>query len=361
MGYADPKLTATITGLVEGDDESLITYELTRTGGQAVGNYIIRVTGEEEQGNYKVTFRNGRLSIREENEEEETPLGMLGTASLYFLSDTLVGSEGARADAFDTMIQWIAEHNGDALNALAVINSGSLVADVKDEAAWKRAKDALNKLPGSLPFFGVAGSRDVHGDELDYDAYLAQDPCMALIANSYENGRLWFHPFTQQQLLLVGIGYQKAAETDEELEQQKQWLAFLNNTIAAYEEYTVVLLVNDFLELGENEGESQLTAFGELLEKNVVAPNANVELILCGNGNGAARWEKAYGQRTVDALMFNYQADEENGLGFLRIITFSNTDDGRNITVTTYSPVLDKDSYDEDHPEYDYFVIKGAF
>jgi hypothetical protein len=29
--------------------------------------------------------------------------------------------------------------------------------------------------------------------------------------------------------------------------------------------------------------------------------------------------------------------------------------------VTTYSPTLDKDSYDEDHPEYDFFVIENAF
>ena len=35
--------------------------------------------------------------------------------------------------------------------------------------------------------------------------------------------------------------------------------------------------------------------------------------------------------------------------------------EARTITVTTYSPILDKDSYDEDHPEYDFYVIEEAF
>ena len=90
-----------------------------------------------------------------------------------------------------------------------------------------------------------------------------------------------------------------------------------------------------------------------------MAKNANVALVLCGKAEGTARWNKSYNGRNVNAIMYNYQGDEENGLGFIRTLVLdakTNT-----ITVTTYSPVLDRYSYDEDPPEYDAYVIENAF
>ena len=82
-------------------------------------------------------------------------------------------------------------------------------------------------------------------------------------------------------------------------------------------------------------------------------------LVLCGNAQGTARWEKSYNGRKVNAVMFNYSADEENGTGFFRIITFN--DVSRKITVSTYSPVLDKDTYDEKYPERDRYYLYAGF
>ena len=169
----------------------------------------------------------------------------------------------------------------------------------------------------------------------------------------------------ENQLLLVGIGYQKVLDpetaTEEEKEAQEKWLRYVNDVIARYPEYTVVLLVNDFIEHDPDslKDDGRLTEFGELIESRIVAPNENVALILCGNAEGTARWNKMYGERSANAIMYNYQNDEENGLGFFRIVTLNG--DAGTITVTTYSPLLDVDSYDEDHPEYDFYVIENAF
>lgn len=62
-GESDPTLTATVTGLISGESESLITYTLSRAAGQDVGNYTITPAGEALQGNYTVTFENGELTI----------------------------------------------------------------------------------------------------------------------------------------------------------------------------------------------------------------------------------------------------------------------------------------------------------
>ena len=65
VGGNDPTLTATVTGLV-GSDE--LIYTLTREAGETVGTYPIAVTGDEEQGNYDVTYVPGTFTITEENE-----------------------------------------------------------------------------------------------------------------------------------------------------------------------------------------------------------------------------------------------------------------------------------------------------
>ena len=62
-GNNDPTLTATVTGLISGESESLITYTISRAAGQDVGNYTITPTGDALQGNYAVSFVNGKLTI----------------------------------------------------------------------------------------------------------------------------------------------------------------------------------------------------------------------------------------------------------------------------------------------------------
>ena len=66
FGEKDPKLTATETSGVEGKakpDKQEITYDLSRTAGENVGEYPITATGEAVQGNYTVTYEPGKLTI----------------------------------------------------------------------------------------------------------------------------------------------------------------------------------------------------------------------------------------------------------------------------------------------------------
>ena len=59
-GTTDPELTATVTGTI-GDDK--ISYTLSRAKGESVGNHAINVTGDMTQGNYKVEYAPGTLTI----------------------------------------------------------------------------------------------------------------------------------------------------------------------------------------------------------------------------------------------------------------------------------------------------------
>ena len=356
-------VTVSEDGFVDGEGA---TYNITGSQtnvGQSANAFTYTLNANTKASNYRITTAVGVLTVL----PEEVPLGMIGTFSFYFMSDGNLKADGKKADAYKDIFDWIKKNN-ERLGALAIIGSGNAVADGKDEDAWKLIKDELDNLerkPNELPYYNIAGTNEVNGDELDYETYTKNKLCEVNERNEYEDGQIWYQPYDEQQLLFVGIGYQKLLDpekaTDEEKEAQEKWLKYVNDVLARYPEYTAVLLVNDFIEHDPDskKDDGRLTEFGELIEKRIVAGNDNVALVLCGSAEGTARWHKAYGERNVNAIMYNYQGDEENGLGFFRIITLNG--EAKTITVTTYSPTLDKDSYDEDHPEYDFYVIENAF
>ncbi|MDD6185518.1 MAG: MBG domain-containing protein [Bacteroidales bacterium] len=61
-GAADPELTATVTGVVDGDNFTP-AYTLSRVAGETVGEYVITPTGAETQGNYCVAYDTAKLTI----------------------------------------------------------------------------------------------------------------------------------------------------------------------------------------------------------------------------------------------------------------------------------------------------------
>ena len=59
-GTADPELEADVENLVKGEK---IDYAVTRAPGNDVGDYAVIPSGEKDQGNYEVTYKNGKLTI----------------------------------------------------------------------------------------------------------------------------------------------------------------------------------------------------------------------------------------------------------------------------------------------------------
>ena len=62
-GAADPALTATVSGLVNGESADLISYTVSRAAGEDVGDYAVTPAGAANQGNYAVTYVPGTLTI----------------------------------------------------------------------------------------------------------------------------------------------------------------------------------------------------------------------------------------------------------------------------------------------------------
>ena len=64
-GEKDPELKATVTGTLNNDK---VDYTVTRDPGEDVGTYAIHVTGDEDQGNYHVTYTAGEFEITKSGE-----------------------------------------------------------------------------------------------------------------------------------------------------------------------------------------------------------------------------------------------------------------------------------------------------
>jgi hypothetical protein len=288
--------------------------------------------------NYNITIVEGTFEIK--------PLPDKGF-SLLWVSDTLLKGEGAYDDAFKTIVDY-ANKTG---KLDAVVSTGNVVDAFDNEAAWTSAKNILSGL--RKQFFSVAGTKDVNGDEMSYDAYLAAK--LNSNTTTFEDDSIWFRRFADKQVLVVGIGYQKIAETDEEKEREEKWLSFVNNAIASRNGDHVILLVNDYMDAA-----GELTAFGKLIEEKIVKDNENVCMILCGNADGAFHKEMTYGERKVAVAMFNYAADEENGLGIVRIVKID--PDTNTVKFDTIDAATGKAfTYDETKPDADAFRFEDLF
>ncbi|OJX53193.1 MAG: hypothetical protein BGO88_15685, partial [Flavobacterium sp. 38-13] len=62
-GTADPALTYTVTGLVNGDDQTVLTGSLSRTVGEAIGTYAINQGTLVANSNYDLTYTGANFSI----------------------------------------------------------------------------------------------------------------------------------------------------------------------------------------------------------------------------------------------------------------------------------------------------------
>ncbi|MBR4906052.1 MAG: hypothetical protein IKZ44_04280, partial [Clostridia bacterium] len=364
QGDADPEFTYSVDGLVEGETIPAGIITLFRDEGEEIGTYTIHgklgakafmkraslrrfaarimnnAKGETtfDPANYNITFVEGTFEIRPRPYEGFT---------MMWVSDTLLKGEGAYDDAFKTIV----DYANKAGKLDAVISTGNVVDAFDNEAAWTSAKNALSGL--RKQFFGIAGVKDVNGDEMNYEAYLAAG--MYNNVTAFEDGSVWYRRFSDQQVLVVGIGYQKIAETDEEKEREEKWLSFVNDAIAKNSSYQVILVVNDYMDAA-----GELTAFGKLVEEKIVEGNENVFMVLCGNADGAFHKEMTYGERNVAVVMFNYAADEQNGLGIVRIVTIDAAN--KKVKFETIDAATGKAfTYDAAAPEADAFTFEDLF
>ncbi len=126
FGEADPEFTAKVEGTL-GNDK--VDYELSRETGEDVGDYAITPTGDEKQGNYKVTYKPGSLTIVAA--QRTTELSVTSYSGVYDAADhtiTVNGTvDGDKVEySYDGGKTWVTD-----LEKYTNVTEGSVAIQVK--------------------------------------------------------------------------------------------------------------------------------------------------------------------------------------------------------------------------------------
>jgi predicted MPP superfamily phosphohydrolase len=254
--------------------------------------------------------------------------------TIGWLSDTQRYSS-SYPETFLTMTQYL-RNAREKLNLGYVALTGDIVNKGSSKAQWRNARAALDLL-APIPFGVLAGnhdrnSRGVYTNFREHfgEAYFSEKPHYG---GSYKDNLGHYDLITlgSTSYVFVYLSYQP----------NEEMIAWANNVFAAYPNRVGALCIHDYFD-----SRSQLRGMGRTLQREVVAKNKNLYLVLCGHrytqdcipirfdddGNGTE-------DRTVYQCIANYQTLKAGGQGYIR---FLEIDESKGqLRFYTYSPLLD--------------------
>lgn len=276
-------------------------------------------------------------------EPEPTPF------TLCWFSDTQVYTY-RYPEVFCSMTEYALE-NRESKNILAILHTGDIVDSYSGERQWNNAAEAVGRLEGKVPFYCVSGNHDVGGGGNHYEEnYFPRALCDVREPDRlYEGGKCWYTVLEAggEKFLILGLGWLRASDDG--------FISWAREVLDSHSDHIAILITHSYI--GH---EAAFSERGKRIEKELVRLCPNVRLILCGHYHSAARLTKTYeAGHTVTALLCDFQADEENGLGFFRLLTFDPAD--RSIQVSTYSPYLNSDRYKYWDESENAFTLENAW
>ena len=229
--------------------------------------------------------------------------------------------------------------NRSRMNIQYLFHNGDIIDDVALGGEWDNADKAYAYLDrAGFPYGVLAGNHDVghlRGDYTEYWKYFGasryeNDPWYG---GSYQNNRAHYDLITVDGIdfLMMYVGW---GIGDEEIE-------WMNDVLAQYPERVAILNFHEYLLATGGLGEEPKRVYDE-----VISVNPNVRMVLSGHYHNAKTVTYTFddnkdGQtdRTVYAMLFDYQGLSEGGKGYMRLMHFDCK--SGTITVRTYSPSLD--------------------
>lgn len=261
-----------------------------------------------------------------------------GSNTIAWISDTQYYTqrqELMEAKIYEKMLTWLkGEYQSGKVGYVA--HTGDIVETSSSEQQFVFAsgvQEILDK--ANVPNGIVSGNHDVGADidNLKYSLY------QKYFGASRYQGYSWYggnygdntHHYDlvtvgdQDMIVLyLGMGKEALPET----------VAWANEVLETYSHRTAIIATHEYL----NPQGSYITyARGEEIFRQIIVPNENVAMVLCGHDPGASRNIRSVPgtDRKVVEILSDYQATENGGNGFLRLLTFA---DGK-MQNKTYSPV----------------------
>lgn len=279
----------------------------------------------------------------------ETPTPAPTPFTVVWMTDTQ-NLTRTNMDVLASMRDWILE-NREKENIQFVIHTGDVV-DGFSALMLENAAAFLVPILEELPGMVVSGNHDVprDGDQRNF----TQQPYAKLVqkeGQTFQRGAAAYVTFRAggTDFLVFGIGYSISCP---------DWM---NRIIAQHPDHVVITVIHS----GLAEGGSICGPMKAVLQ--YVGPKApGLRLMVCGHMRGSVTrvdWFDDDGdgnkERSVTSMMFNYQDDRVNGLGYMRLLRFDPVT--RNIEVETYSPWFDQWGYPGATEEENHFILENAW
>lgn len=252
-----------------------------------------------------------------------------------------------------------------------MIHTGDLVDDNPKypDAARKewniasKAQEIIEKV--GMPNGVVTGNHDTCTalQELNYSyfwEFFGQDRFNDLpwYGGSLNNNASHYDLITidDQDFMILYLGYGVEGDPDT--------IAWANSVISHFPNRNVILATHDYLEYNGGNGRPDANSRYDVIFNEIIVPNDNVKMILCGHDNGAyhRKVNIPNSTRYIYEILSDYQfVDEEpskhkigdvagcSGDGYLRIMKFN----GNIVSSTTYSPYRNKKNYFGAADEFD--------
>lgn len=256
-------------------------------------------------------------------------------------------------EVFNGMRDWILNEQ-EAQNIVFFIHTGDVV-DGCSQFMWDNASISLIPLLYRVPGMIVSGNHDVSAENKQRLFY--ERPYARMTQKEgqiYQDGECAYQIFTAggDEFLVFGIGYR--------VNNANMW-RWVSSAIEAHPDAVLLFVMHDGLQ-----PENKYSGQAKELFKRIAEKTPNARLLLCGHNDGILRhedWIDDDGDGETDrcfyTLMFNVQDDLEEGMGFMRILTFYPED--RHIAVRMYSPWYDQWNYPKALPEENDFILENAY
>jgi len=277
------------------------------------------------------------------------------TFTIIWLSDTQSMSYHGYNHAMQKMGAWIFCQK-ETMDIKYVVQTGDAVENGASSKQWIEFDLMLNEFKDEIPYIGAAGNHEVKKN--GYLEYCQRPEIISIPKeNIYKNGEASYSTFEVDgcKFIIVAVGYGIEEESVE----------WVNGVLKQHKDHSAILLYHDYMQTN-----GRFSKNGKSMFKQIVLPNPNVRLVLCGhvcegshslssrvdtvddNGDGTL-------DRNVNQLMYNYQGESYDNNGQLRTLLFNTKD--RSITVTTYSPITERYYRDWMNGDQYTFILEDAF
>lgn len=280
-----------------------------------------------------------------------TPIPKPEKFSIIWLADTQTIAYHQHNDVFQAMGEWIME-NEKPLNIRYIVQTGDLVDNGFQQKQWDSFNILLDPFYGKIPYLTVAGNHDLGVKKQDYTAFLSKPFITDLPEEQkFKGGQAVWAEFQAGgvNFLLIGAGWNAEASC-------ARWI---NSVLRAHPDHVAILLFHSYINAKGN-----LSHQGVSLH-SIISKNTNVRLVLSGHlrGNGfrVEEFDDDFDgkvDRTVNAMLYNYQGYDHTNSGQLRVLQFDTAT--RTIHVYTYSPYT-QDYYRDEYFKAREFDLLNAF